>query len=123
MKGKNSRYTFVFEFLGGTYVRQTRGDSPELALRSWLRLECEEDEDEQPAWAAYRTELMRVVLNQRAVPIEGCQNVWCMSGEAAEHLFLIHIVGSDGEAATGRSSAEAHQLSSNPWRRERGARD
>ena len=38
MPGKNNRYTFVIEFLGGTYVHQARGESPELALRGWLRV-------------------------------------------------------------------------------------
>ncbi|MGC2211429.1 MAG: hypothetical protein WA532_15090 [Candidatus Korobacteraceae bacterium] len=103
MRGKTTRYTFVIEFLGGTYVHQASGESPELALRAWLRLASAE----QFEWAAYRVELLRALLDQGAVPIEGCQNVWSMSGMAADHLFLIHIIGSESGAAAGKSLAEA----------------
>jgi hypothetical protein len=104
MRGKNTRYTFVIEFLGGTYVHQACGESPELALRAWLRLAGEEEFE----WAVHRVELLRALLDQSAVPIEGCQSVWCMSGLAADHLFLIHIIGSDIGASAGKSVAEAH---------------
>jgi hypothetical protein len=103
MRGKSTRYTFVLEFLGGTYVHQASGESPELALRAWLRLASAE----QFEWAAYRVELLRALLDQSAVPIEGCQNVWCMSGMAVDHLFLIHIVGSESGSPAGQSLAEA----------------
>ena len=42
MRGKRTRYTLVMEFRGGTYVRQAYGESPELALRTWLYLASEE---------------------------------------------------------------------------------
>jgi hypothetical protein len=103
MRGKSSRYTFVIEFLGGTYVHQASGESPELALRAWLRLASAEEFE----WGAYRVELLRALLDQGAVPLEGCQNVWCMSGVASDHLFLIHIIGSDSGASAGKSVAEA----------------
>jgi hypothetical protein len=108
MKARSTRYTFVIEFLGGTYVHQARGESPELALRGWLRVASAEELE----WAGYRADLMRALLNQNAVPIEGCQNVWCMSGLAAEHLFLIHIIGSEGGSAGGRGLAEEQRIGS-----------
>jgi hypothetical protein len=108
MKARSTRYTFVIEFLGGTYVHQARGESPEAALRGWLRVASAEELE----WAGYRADLMRALLNQSAVPIEGCQNVWCMSGLAAEHLFLIHIIGSEGGSANGRSLAEEQRIGS-----------
>ena len=52
-------------------------------------------------------ELLRALSEQAAVPIEGCQNVWCISGLAADHLFLIHIIGIEGGSAAGKSVAEA----------------
>jgi len=108
MKARSSRYTFVIEFLGGTYVRQARGESPELALRGWLRVASAEELE----WAGYRGELMRALLNQSAVPIEGCQNVWCMSGVAAEHLFQIHIIGNESGSAGGKSLADEQRIGS-----------
>src|SRR5208282_5868041 len=109
MRGKSTRYTFVVEFLGGTYVHQASGESPELALRAWLRLASSEHFE----WTAYRVELLRALLDQAAVPIEGCQNVWCMSGVAADHLFLIHIIGTDSGSAAGKSVAEAQMGADN----------
>lgn len=116
MKSRITRYTFVMEFLGGTYVHQGCGDSPELALRAWLRLAS----DVEFEWAAYRAHLMRALLDQMAVPIEGCQNVWCMSGLAADHLFLIHIIGSDSGPAAANSLAEAQHIASDSRRLGRG---
>jgi hypothetical protein len=115
MRGKYGNYTFVIEFLGGTYVHQAGGESPELALRTWLRLAdaCEFER------AEYRIELLRALIDQTAVPIEGCRNVWCMSGLAADHLFLIHIIGTDGGSAEGKSVAEANRMS-DPWHPGRG---
>ncbi len=117
MRGKYSSYTFVIEFLGGTYVHQAFGESPELALRAWLRVAGEEDFE----WARYRAELLRVIAEQAAVPIEGCRNVWCMSGLCGEYLFLIHIIGTDtGAAAEGKRQAEAQIIGMEHWRIGRG---
>jgi hypothetical protein len=103
MRGKRTRYTFVIEFLGGTFVHQAIGESPDLALRAWLRLAGEEKFE----WAAHRVELLRALIDQIAVPIEGCQNAWCMSGLAGDHLFLIHIIGTEDSSAARTSVAEA----------------
>ncbi len=103
MRGKKTRYTLVMELLGGTYVRQAYGESPELALRTWLYLASEEIFE----WASHRVQLLRALGEEGAVPIEGCQNVWCVSGLAGDHIFLIHIIGSEGGSATGKSIAEA----------------
>ena len=103
MRGRKSRYTFVLEFLGGTYVRQATGESPEAALRAWLRLAGEEEFE----WASHRAELLRAVCDEVPVPIEGCQNVWCISGLAGDHLFLIHIIGTENGPTQATSVAEA----------------
>ncbi len=117
MRGKRTRYTFVMEFLGGTYVHQAWGESPELALRTWLYLASEEVFE----WESHRVELLRALSEEAAVPIDGCQNVWCISGLAGDHIFLIHIIGSEGGSGTSKSVAEAQveQMGVNPedWRR------
>jgi hypothetical protein len=114
MRGKKTRYTFVIEFLGGTYVHQAYGESPELALRAWLHIASEEDFE----WATHRVELLKTLTDEAAIPIEGCQNVWCMSGLAGDHLFLIHIIGTESGAAEGKSVAEAQleQFTADPKR-------
>ncbi len=119
MRVKKKRYTFVLEFLGGTYVRQASGESPELAFRAWLRVASEDFE-----WASHRVALLRAAGDEAAVPVEGCQNVWCISGLAGEHLFLVHIIGTESGAAEGRRVAEAQmeQMSADPKRWGRGDR-
>ena len=107
MRGRKTRYTFVIEFLGGTYVHQPSGESPELALRAWLRLATDEDFE----WATHRAELLHAIAEEAAVPIDGCQNVWCMSGLAGDHLFLIHIIGTESGSSAGKSVAEAQMES------------
>ena len=106
MRGKKKRYTFVLEFLGGTYVRQASGESPELALRAWLRAASEEDFE----WASQREALLRALGDEAAVPIEGCQNVWCASGVAGDYLFLIHIIAGDWETAGRGALGTEHRL-------------
>ena len=103
MVGKKTRYTFVIEFRGGTYVHQAYGESPGLALRRWLCLASEEVFE----FASHRVELLRAIGETAAVPIDGCQNVWCLSGLAGDHIFLIHIIGSEGGSAAGKSLAQA----------------
>jgi len=116
MRGKKTRYTFVIEFLGGTYVHQASGESPELALCTWLRAAG----DEEFEWASYRVELLRQLENTQAVPVEGCQSVWCVSGLASDYLFLIHIVATQDGSSSGQSVAEAQleQIGADPkrWR-------
>ncbi len=103
MKGKKTRYTFVLEFLGGTYVRQGCGLSPEVALRAWLRLASEEDFE----WERHRLELLLALQDRVAIPVEGCHNVWCLSGLAGEYLYLIHIIGTESGSSAGKLVAEA----------------
>ena len=112
MRGKRTRYTFVMEFLGGTYVHQAWGESPELALRTWLHLASEEVFE----WVSHRVGLLRALSEEAAVPIDGCQNVWCISGLAGDHIFLIHIIGSEGGSGASKSVAEAQmeQMGVNP---------
>jgi len=116
MRGKKTRYTFVLEFLGGTYVHQASGESPELALQAWLRAA----DNEEFEWAAHRVELLRQLQDMAAVPVEGCQSVWCLSGAASDHLFLIHIIATQDGSASGQSVAEAQleQIGADPrrWR-------
>ena len=93
----------MIEFLGGTYVHQASGESPDLALREWLTDAIDQDFE----WSSHRAELLRALGDEIAVPVEGCQSVWCVSGLAGDHLFLIHIIGTDSAAGDGKSVAEA----------------
>ena len=114
MRGKYRRYTFVMEILGGTYVGQGTGASPELALCGWLR-GAAEDEFE---WAERKEELLDNISGRSASPVEGCENVWCVCGSLRDHLFLIHIVGMEGGAGRDAFVAEeAHEHTGSEARR------
>lgn len=110
MRGKKARYTFVIEFLGGTYVHQACGESPDLALRRWLSTASDDDFE----WSSYRVDLLCALKDEFAVAVEGCQNVWCISGLAGDHLFLIHIIGTEPGAVTTKSVAEFEQIGTDP---------
>lgn len=116
MRGRKTRYTFVIEFLGGTYVHQASGESPELALCTWLRRAGDGDFE----WSPHRLELLGALTDEAAVPIDGCQSVWCMSGLAGDHLFLIHIVGTESGSGEGNKVVEAQMeqvgVDSKRWR-------
>jgi len=103
MRGRKTRYTFIIELLGGTYVRQASGESPELALCTWLRRASEEEFE----WSVYRAELLHALKGEVAVPIDSCRGVWCMSGLAGDHLFLIHIVATESGDGEGKQLEEA----------------
>jgi hypothetical protein len=112
MRGKKTRYTFVIEFLGGTYVHQASGESPELALRAWLRSASDEDFE----WAVHRVELLKALAEESAVPVDGCENVWCISGVAGDYLFLIHIIGTESAPSEAKSVAVEEQVGAEPKR-------
>jgi hypothetical protein len=116
MRGRKTRYTFVIEILGGTYVHQAFGESPELALCAWLRRVGDGDFE----WSAHRLDLLRALAGQLAAPIDGCHDVWCMSGLAGDHLFLIHIIATESGSGEGKQVAEAQMeqigVDSKRWR-------
>ena len=114
MRRKKARYTFVIEFLGGTYVHQATGDAPEIALREYLRFASEDDD-----WTAYRVDLLKALADEHAVPVEGCKGVWCISGFAGDYLFLIHIIETSSGPSDGQRIAEAQmeQLSASEPRK------
>jgi hypothetical protein len=103
MKRKRRRYTFMMEYLGGTYVRQGFGESPDQALAAWLRSAV----DGEFEWSDERDLLLEQLAEHSAVAVEGCEGVWCVCGAIRDELFLIHIVESGSGSGEGKAVAEA----------------
>jgi hypothetical protein len=88
----NRLYTVVLNYKGGTYIGQTSGDSATAALSQWVsRIRNEELAE----WGITRDELSKIVRSDEAVPLNGCLNVWCLSGTTSGGLALINLIATE----------------------------
>jgi hypothetical protein len=82
-------YTVVFEYKGGTYIRQLPASSPEAALKtSVTTLSSILNESME--------KLAESVEDPDVVPIDECRNVWAGTGLLNSSLLLVHIVATAG---------------------------
>jgi hypothetical protein len=82
-------YTVVLDYAGGTYIAQVQASSAAAALSKWVSKIKDEDLAE---WGIRRQELAEVVQSGEIVPIDGCLNVWCVSGSVRRDLALINVI-------------------------------
>jgi hypothetical protein len=83
-------YTLIMDYLGGTYISQASGASPELAL---LRAVKELDvSGVQGLGTKTKESLIRQLKEDAPTPLTGLQNVWCISAEVGGHLVLMNLV-------------------------------
>jgi hypothetical protein len=89
-------YTVVLDYQGGTYIAQVAADSPAAALPRWLtRLK----DDDLAQWGTTRVELSNILRTEDVVPIDGCVNVWCISGSGKNGLVLINLIATNDSDA------------------------
>lgn len=83
-------FTLVFDYRGGTYVRQVEADDPKAATNEWLRV----GGHEQSSWLnAESTRTLRERLAEDApCPVDGMRNVWCWTAVADDHLVVVHVI-------------------------------
>jgi hypothetical protein len=86
-------YTVVLDYAGGTYIAQVQASSPAAAFPQWVLKIKDEDLAE---WGISRKELAEVVRTGEIVPIDGCLNVWCVSGSVRQELALINVIATSG---------------------------
>jgi hypothetical protein len=83
-------FTFIADYMGGTYLSQVLSDNVENAIRVWAAGLRETDlgdlRDRQLEHA--RGEL----LHDIPIPLTGLTSVWCISTLIDDHLLLVHIV-------------------------------
>jgi hypothetical protein len=88
----NRLYTVVLDYKGGTYIGQAPGDSTTAALSHWVSRIRDEELAE---WGITRDELSKIARSDEAVPLNGCLNVWCLSGSTNDGLVLINVIATD----------------------------
>ncbi len=88
----NRLYTVVLDHKGGTYIGQASGDSVTAALSQWLSRIRDE---ELAKWGITRDELSKIARSDEAAPLNGCLNVWCLSGSTKGGLVLINVIATD----------------------------
>lgn len=89
---KTKLYTVILDYKGGTYIAQLSAASPLAVLPRWLSILKDADLAE---WGSSRAELSKIIKSENVVPLDGCVNVWCISGSGKDGLVLINMVATD----------------------------
>jgi hypothetical protein len=95
-------YTFVMDFLGGTYMAQVRGESIRSACVKWAQtIEVSEIHGLGPSGQAKLLGEMRDPDNT-LVPLTGLSNAWCTGALIRGRGALINIVRTDEQVVEQR---------------------
>jgi hypothetical protein len=89
IKNSTGFYTVILDYIGGTYISQVSGNSPIIVLHKWLSKLNDQD---LTRWHITREELARIMKDEEIVPLDGCINVWCISGSGSRGLALINLI-------------------------------
>jgi hypothetical protein len=89
-------YTFILDYIGGTYISQVKARNLTKAVSKWpdgLVI------DEIKGLGPNTISLLKLRLTEdRPVPLSGLINAWCMSTIIRGRLVLIHIVETEKES-------------------------
>jgi len=88
---RETTYTIVLDYKGGTYISQASGESPEVALTKWANTINEQD---LASWGLSRAEIARL-SEDRPIPLENCLNVWSVSDSTKAGLMLVNIIATE----------------------------
>ena len=86
---KDTLFTIVLDYRGGTYVGQAKGTSVSSALRLWI---SQIRDQELKEWKIERRELVEIAKSHKPVLLDDRVNVWCVSGVADDDLVLINVI-------------------------------
>jgi hypothetical protein len=87
-------YTFIMDYRGGTYAAQVRATSVQTAARQWA-----EKLAVDAIWGfgpAAQRQLRARVWDDKPVPLDGLESVWCLSAIVRGHLALINVIETTG---------------------------
>lgn len=87
-----TKYTFVFEFRGGTYLSQTIAGSVMDAIKMWA-IEIDSSQIELMGHSE-KSELISLSESIELVIVKTLDKVWCISGLLCEVFFIAHIIES-----------------------------
>ncbi len=88
-------YTALAEILGGTWITQVEGDTPEEALSQWAQdLDISEIKDfEEPHKQHLIGAVSKIDSHSHPTLIDGCCNAWVWYTKTQdEELVLVYIV-------------------------------
>ncbi|HXR96969.1 MAG TPA: hypothetical protein VN709_03915 [Terriglobales bacterium] len=88
---KRSFFTIILQYVGGTYIYQTRAASPKAALARWAKNVSVE---ELNLYGLERCDLLRALRNDENAPVAVDQRtgVWCTWPSLRDVPALINIV-------------------------------
>ena len=84
-------YTFIMEFMGGTYISQVREKTLVKACLKWART-LNSDDIKGLGPKGHDLLIREVEEECQPVPISDTRNVWCTSARIKGRLGLIHVV-------------------------------
>jgi hypothetical protein len=85
-------YTFIVEYLGGTYISQVRASTPRSASRAWAK-----QLDESAVWGIGMSGKEKLIEEMKSgfsdpVAITGVKHTWCCSALVRNKLMSINFV-------------------------------
>jgi hypothetical protein len=87
---RNSIFTLIVDYDGGTYISQWSATSPKRALVKWARsFDFSVIPRVKNSWLE---DLRTHIARERPVRISGTKAVWCESGALGNKLMIINIV-------------------------------
>lgn len=87
---KESLYTFIMNFKGGTYISQVKGDDEKEACQVWaisLNIDDIEGFDVNT-----RLLIFKELENEEATQITGTKNVWIIGLDLSGNFAIVHII-------------------------------
>jgi hypothetical protein len=87
-------YSVVLEYNGGTYIAQVSGESYRAVLPRWI---SSLDQRNLASWGIGHSELIQVAGSDEPTAIDGCTNIWCVTGSAKKGLVLINIIATESK--------------------------
>jgi hypothetical protein len=84
-----SFFTVIVEFGGGTYISQVYAAGPAEALTGWIAAQSDAD---LSSWKLSRIEMTKRFAEDSPHPLDGLQNIWCMSASLVDGPLLVNII-------------------------------
>lgn len=95
-------YTFFFEFEGGTYVSQVRGEAPRLAMRVWAEnLETSQIKGLGPR---VKEEILQAIEAEEPVLLGGLESVWCFTLNPLGRFCIVNFVATNQSVESNANS-------------------
>ena len=81
-----TKYTFICDYNGGTYISQVKADFLKEAILLWAK------QLEWPKLSILKRKQLDKQIDDDPIPLDGIENVWCVTFRIEGKLMLINIV-------------------------------